>query len=602
MATLDVTSRPQLDQLTTLPTITLITPYETSLSREVVLGDDPLMFFPFDPGTFDSNSSLIPMWNIARLDEDDPRFFDDSFSNYMYKEVGTFTFPSNASEGLEFDGQSCMSKSLNRDAAPGSFSGGTATTQARVLQGEKKVSIEVWMKHPAASNTGITDVVCIGGGLGSNDNGIRIRMDENADTIGVRFEDTTLAVHEALATSIVLDDDTWHHVVATWDGVDLKMYIDGVLEATTTPPADTEILWPTTTSTSKNDSGFIVKLGASIRSFTSTSAFFEYEGFLNNLAVYAYGLTAAQVLAHYNANNFSLYVPASGFKYARAEFPPNPEGDVYDVLGRATTTETRAAVGGWKDAGATSIVGDADNLSLTVRIPKDPSQSFNDRKVDFLTEVVNGAGDSLIQFGLSYDPRMTSSSNKAVKFVVHNGLTAADALYSTEVGGFPSGPAIDGMWDFEWEIGTFYRFDLVDTGTGIALYLNDALVKEFIVTPSGFDVENMVVRSEDWQHYLDPVVLHDWLVFRADQGATEFTLTEVTTDLDNEDWYESLTRDAVRISDYIVRHRLHDQDGQADSSGDYSFTLYDEAFNRRPTLGNSPGVEWIPVTNTIDES
>ena len=411
-------------------------------------------------------------------------------------------------------------------------------------------------------------------------------------------------MRQANKTGLTLVDNAWHHFVGTWDGTDLKLYIDGDLEVTTTPPADTEIRWPTVTTTTSNDSGFILKVGAYIANSVSTTLFSTYQGAMKNLAVYTYPLTAAQVTAHHtvgSGSGFNSYVPSSQpFSYGRAEFPPNPAGNTYDVLERAVTTVTTVTSGGWKDSDGASISGDADNFAVTVRVPKDANLSVSDRKIDFVAQLTNGADDSLIQFGLCYDPRFVTSGKRAVKFAVYNGTSVTDALYAREAGGFASFPTVAGTWDFEWEQSVFYRFNLVDTGTGIALYLNDVLVKEYTVTPSGFNIESLALRTEDWQNYLDPIVQHDWLVFRADQGADEFSLTSVTTNLNNSDWYESQTRDAVRISDYILRHRVHTRTDQANSSNAYSFTLNDALFARRPTLANSSSVEWIPVTNTKD--
>lgn len=608
MPVLTATTIPGITVLSSQSGATLIYDRATSLYREQVLFDDPLLFFSMDPDTFVLESTARPTLNLARRNVDNLNFPDSNSSNTLRRvftsPAGVFAYPTSSAAGLEFDGASAMALSLAGDSAPGPWwvSPARSARRSEIIRNEELVSLEVWLKYVTSTN-GDMFPVCVGGGLLSGVNGVRFAGTRQGSQFTFQFQDTTSTVRTATKTGLTLIDNAWHHFVGTWDGTDLKLYIDGDLEATTTPPGGTEIRWSTTTSGATNDSGFILKAGAAIRDFVSSTPISLYVGFMKNVALYNYPLTATQVTTHYtvgSGSGFNSFVPPQPFPYGRAEFPPHPTGNTYDVLERAVTTVTTVTSGGWKDSDGASISGDADNFAVTVRVPKDANLSASDRKIDFVAQLTNGADDSLIQFGLCYDPRFVTSGKRAVKFAVHNGTSVTDALYAREAGGFASFPTVAGTWDFEWEQSVFYRFNLVDTGTGIALYLNDVLVKEYTVTPSGFNIESLALRTEDWQNYIDPIVQHDWLVFRADQGADEFSLTSVTTNLNSSDWYESQTRDAVRISDYILRHRVHTPMDQANASDAYSFTLNDALFARRPTLANSSSVEWIPVNNTKD--
>ncbi len=75
----------------------------------------------------------------------------------------------------------------------------------------------------------------------------------------------------------------FHHVVGTWDGTNQRVYLDGVLGAT-----------------SANFAGALTTGTSSlIGTFDKASLFFN--GVIDDVAAYNYALSSTQVASHYNA-------------------------------------------------------------------------------------------------------------------------------------------------------------------------------------------------------------------------------------------------------------------------------------------------------------
>lgn len=94
------------------------------------------------------------------------------------------------------------------------------------------------------------------------------------------------------STLSITDINTYHHCVATKNGSTVKLYLDGV------------DVTGTVTNATCVDSAALLALGNEIGSG------FNYNGFLDEVAIYPTALSQARVQAHYNAA-FSLRVPIS---------------------------------------------------------------------------------------------------------------------------------------------------------------------------------------------------------------------------------------------------------------------------------------------------
>lgn len=103
-----------------------------------------------------------------------------------------------------------------------------------------------------------------------------LNSDQNNYTAATSVTDTTVDI---------LDGD-WHHVVGTYDGTDLELFIDGDSKGSTTAPA---------TALNPYEAGRRIAAG-DLRDIAST-AIGAYAGF----AMYGSVLSSARILAHYNA-------------------------------------------------------------------------------------------------------------------------------------------------------------------------------------------------------------------------------------------------------------------------------------------------------------
>jgi hypothetical protein len=110
------------------------------------------------------------------------------------------------------------------------------------------------------------------------------RLSRFGNTRRISFETTSAAGHHSLPSSLDLDDGQWHHVAAVYDGRAKFLYVDGALDAFA-PYAET---------LGRND--WPVMLGENAQ---ARGRYFN--GWLDEVAVYARALTPAEVTAHWVA-------------------------------------------------------------------------------------------------------------------------------------------------------------------------------------------------------------------------------------------------------------------------------------------------------------
>jgi hypothetical protein len=84
------------------------------------------------------------------------------------------------------------------------------------------------------------------------------------------------------------NDGLWHHAVATWDGTTAKVYVDGSL-------AGSAAISGTTTT----GGGWPILIGTGANN--APGNYYQYTGYLDEVAVYGTALTSTQVSTHYAA-------------------------------------------------------------------------------------------------------------------------------------------------------------------------------------------------------------------------------------------------------------------------------------------------------------
>ena len=117
-----------------------------------------------------------------------------------------------------------------------------------------------------------------------------------ADRYKIQFNTTIGSLSDptiSIKSTATVADDKWHHVVAVVNTTSLKFYLDGQLVGTGTPPTATRFYL----DNSASHYGINYKIIGAYDTNNSSS----YKGWIDEFAAYDYELSAAQVLANFNA-------------------------------------------------------------------------------------------------------------------------------------------------------------------------------------------------------------------------------------------------------------------------------------------------------------
>jgi hypothetical protein len=143
------------------------------------------------------------------------------------------------------------------------------------LDSRTALSVEAWFRREATSGTGIRT-------LASQGNAWRLELDES--TARLRWI-TRLA--EGPETTLLggpaINDTGWHHVLASYDGAQLRLWIDGAGAGV------------------RDQSGALAGSSEPLRIAAGPSAQHFWWGGLDEIAVYDHALSSADALAHYLA-------------------------------------------------------------------------------------------------------------------------------------------------------------------------------------------------------------------------------------------------------------------------------------------------------------
>jgi hypothetical protein len=218
-------------------------------------------------------------WAWWRLDEPSGTVIADQVNRHHLKVNGS---PTLNQTGIPGETNAAILFTTGSVSADPPFTGGFPTTQ---------ISMEAWFKGTAfGASAGV-----MGLHAGGSGNGFDIELNGSSD-IEVRCNSNVIG-HAATG----YNDGNWHHVVATYQANSIfNLYFDGVLLSGPFAVQPGGIIYPA--------NPFIV-------GNTAFGSHANFNGAIDEPAVYNYVLSDAQVLAHYNAGIASAFDPASGFPY-----------------------------------------------------------------------------------------------------------------------------------------------------------------------------------------------------------------------------------------------------------------------------------------------
>jgi len=157
----------------------------------------------------------------------------------------------------------------------GLFNGTTGYIQTTVDPIGSAISLEAWVKSTATSASAQI-IFDSGAAAGATGTGLWLNVGGAVEAV---FEGLACTSNIAIA-----GDNKWHHVVATFNGSDISIYIDGVLEGQTA-------------STTAVTAGYNGRIGEYGNGTTD-----HFTGYIGQVGVYATtALSAARIQAHYNA-------------------------------------------------------------------------------------------------------------------------------------------------------------------------------------------------------------------------------------------------------------------------------------------------------------
>jgi|GEM_PF-6800723 len=159
-----------------------------------------------------------------------------------------------------------------------------AGTSLQLPQGNAPRTLEAWVQ------TTSTSAVIFNYGTATNNRRASLMVSSGRLYYAGEFND--------FAGNKVINDGRWHHVAATYDGTTLELYVDGMLDTSTTP-------------TAFNTTGFGWRLGSRIVADNSVSE--QLNGRLDEVRVYSTALTQGQLQA--DMTSTSPAVPGSLVAY-----------------------------------------------------------------------------------------------------------------------------------------------------------------------------------------------------------------------------------------------------------------------------------------------
>lgn len=217
--------------------------------------------------------------------------------------------------------------------------------------GLSAISIELWAKMSSPQPGASGDFVFFAGWDGSAD--VFLGTDDAGNVV---FALSTTMGFPIADSGSTLSDGAYHHVVGTFDGTNVIIYVDGVSAGSTTIAPDT---------IDAGTGGFVVAIPDSPAT---------YDGTLDEIAVYPTALSSAQVLNHYLLGIGAMTVDAVGEADGDSS-ASGVGGSTADSVGTAAGSSTANGVGSSFFDSVGTAAGSSTALGVGQAIP--PSGTGN---------------------------------------------------------------------------------------------------------------------------------------------------------------------------------------------------------------------------------
>jgi hypothetical protein len=271
-----------------------------------------------------------------------------------------------------------------------------------------------------------------------------------------QYNSTGLANQSGASANMPINVSHWYHIVATFDGTSLRLYVDGTNAATTA-----------LAGTARANTNPAISLSFGARS-DGASGFFTWNGQMDEAAMYNTALSPARVLAHYQAGTntspptpYSQEVtsdnPVGYWRFGEASEPGAPNagtlgaaanGKYFSPSSPGQTGPTPATFPGFESGNkAVGFSGSGGYVQI-------PSLNFSNNNITFTTWVKpNGAqsADAGIVFNRAqFGSGGTYHSAGGLKMDILGGLNLSYAWDGDpEPAGWDSTVGMnDGQWNF----------------------------------------------------------------------------------------------------------------------------------------------------------
>jgi hypothetical protein len=204
----------------------------------------------------------------------------------------------------------------------------------------------------------------------------------NNNVLNFKIGVSSASVQIAGATNVV--DGNWHHVVGTYDGSQLKLYLDGNSEAT--PVSETRAIIENTT--------YNLTIGCELGAYGFS---WPFTGDISNVSIFNSALTASQIRKIYNEgrpsnlHNFSGTAPVAWWQLGSNSSWTSPAWTVLDEIGSNNGTSSSMMENAIVDGVGTSGNGVSVNMGSANNISgSSPSGEANSLSVNMTLANIAG--------------------------------------------------------------------------------------------------------------------------------------------------------------------------------------------------------------------